>query len=91
MAGALISIYEFNAGAHPSSIPQAAVLRRGFRAVLPDVRKLVEGRFFEIIAGIERITGVIIQVKFRGHYPATIDSRSEGGDGRGQSHRSAIR
>jgi hippurate hydrolase len=69
----LISITEFHAGSSPGVIPQTALLRGSMRGVDPQVRKFVEERLRDVIAGIERMTGAKIELDIRGDYPATVN------------------
>src|SRR6202045_2952000 len=57
LESAVISICEFNAGRARNVIPQTAELKGTVRTLNGDVRKLVEKRVREVVAGVAQMTG----------------------------------
>ncbi len=68
---AVISICEFHAGNTRNVIPQTAELRGTIRTLTSDVRKLVEKRVREVVAGVAQITGAKIDLRYKNNYPVT--------------------
>jgi hippurate hydrolase len=68
---AVISICEFHAGNARNVIPQTAELRGTIRTLTPEVRKLVEKRVREVVAGVAQITGAKIDLRYKNNYPVT--------------------
>jgi amidohydrolase len=70
---AVISICEFHAGNARNVIPQTAELKGTVRTLKPDVRKLVEKRVREVVAGVAQITGARIELDYEPGYPVTVN------------------
>src|SRR5215510_6201154 len=68
---AVISICEFHAGNARNVIPQTAELKGTIRTLTPEVRKLVEKRVREVVAGVAQITGAKIDLHYMRNYPVT--------------------
>ncbi len=68
---AVISICEFHAGNARNVIPQTAELRGTIRTLTPEVRKFVEKRVREVVAGVAQITGAQIDLRYQNNYPVT--------------------
>ena len=69
LESAVISICEFHAGNARNVIPQTATLRGTIRTLTADVRKLVEKRVREVVAGVAQITGAKIDLHYKRGYP----------------------
>ncbi|MGY4331389.1 amidohydrolase [Bradyrhizobium sp. LB7.2] len=89
LESAVISICEFHAGNARNVIPQTATLRGTIRTLSPEVRKLVEKRVHEIVAGVAQITGAKIDLHYKRNYPCGEQPRR--GDRNCASHRRAGR
>src|SRR5436305_3911246 len=74
---AVISICEFHAGNARNVIPQTAELRGTVRTLTPDVRKLVEKRVREVVAGVAQITGARIDLHYKRNYPVVNNHAAE--------------
>ncbi|WP_369678118.1 peptidase dimerization domain-containing protein, partial [Enterococcus faecium] len=61
----VISICEFHAGNARNVIPQTATLRGTIHTLSPEVRKLVEKRVREVVAGVAQITGAKIDLHYK--------------------------
>jgi amidohydrolase len=70
---AVISICEFHAGNARNVIPQTAELKGTVRTLKSDVRKLVEKRVREVVAGVAQITGARIELDYEPGYPVTVN------------------
>jgi hippurate hydrolase len=68
---AVISICEFHGGNARNVVPQEAALRGTIRTLTPEVRKLVEKRVREVVAGVAQITGARIDLRYKNNYPVT--------------------
>jgi hippurate hydrolase len=73
LESAVISICEFHAGNARNVIPHTAVLRGTVRTLTPEVRRLVEKRVHEIVAGVAQITGAKIKLQYERGYPVTVN------------------
>jgi amidohydrolase len=74
---AVISICEFHAGNARNVIPQTAELKGTVRTLKPDVRKLVEKRVREVVAGVAQITGARIELDYEPGYPVTVNHAAQ--------------
>jgi hippurate hydrolase len=74
---AVISICEFHAGNARNVIPQTATLRGTIRTLSPEVRKLVEKRVHEVVAGVAQITGAKIDLRYHRNYPVVNNHAAE--------------
>jgi hippurate hydrolase len=74
---AVISICEFHAGNARNVIPQTAELKGTVRTLKPDVRKLVEKRVREVVAGVAQITGARIELVYEPGYPVTVNHAAQ--------------
>lgn len=77
LESAVISICEFHAGNARNVIPQTAVLRGTIRTLTPEVRKLVEKRVREVVAGVAQITGAKIDLHYKRNYPVVNNHAAE--------------
>ena len=77
LESAVISICEFHAGNARNVIPQTATLRGTIRTLSPDVRKLVEKRVREVVAGVAQITGAKIDLHYKRNYPVVVNHAAE--------------
>src|SRR5438874_7264433 len=77
LESAVISICEFHAGNARNVIPQTAELRGTIRTLSPDVRKLVEKRVREVVAGVAQITGAKIDLHYKRNYPVVNNHAAE--------------
>src|SRR3954447_1651364 len=77
LESAVISICEFHAGNARNVIPQTAELRGTVRTLTPEVRKLVEKRVREVVAGVAQITGAKIDLVYERGYPVTVNHASQ--------------
>ncbi|WP_369673066.1 peptidase dimerization domain-containing protein, partial [Enterococcus lactis] len=71
------SICEFHAGNARNVIPQTAELRGTIRTLSADVRKLVEKRVHEVVAGVAQITGAKIDLHYKRNYPVVSNPAAE--------------
>jgi amidohydrolase len=77
LESAVISICEFHAGNARNVIPQTAELRGTVRTLTAEVRKLVEKRVREIVAGVAQMTGAKIDLVYERGYPVTVNHASQ--------------
>jgi amidohydrolase len=77
LESAVISICEFHAGSARNVIPQTAVLRGTVRTLTPEVRKLIEKRVKEVVAGTAQMTGAKIDLKYERGYPVTVNHAAQ--------------
>src|ERR1700687_3646783 len=77
LASAVVSICEFHAGNARNVIPQTAELKGTVRTLTPEVRKLVEKRVREVVAGGARIAGATIDIEYERGYPVTVNHASQ--------------
>ncbi len=73
LESAVISICEFHAGHARNVIPQTAELKGTVRTLNQSVRKLVERRVREVVAGVAQITGAEIDLAYDRGYPVTVN------------------
>jgi amidohydrolase len=73
LESAVISICEFHAGNARNVIPQTAELKGTVRTLNADVRKLVERRVHEVVAGVAQLTGAKIDLTYDRGYPVTVN------------------
>jgi len=73
LESAVISICEFHAGNARNVIPHTAELKGTVRTLNADVRKLVEKRVREVVAGMAQITGAKIELTYDRGYPVTVN------------------
>ena len=73
LESAVISICEFHAGNARNVIPHTAELTGTVRTLNADVRKLVEKRVREVVAGVAQITGAKIDLTYNRGYPVTVN------------------
>ena len=77
LESAVISICEFHAGNARNVIPQIAELRGTVRTLTAKMRKLVEKRVHEVVAGVAEMTGAKIDLKYERGYPVVVNHASE--------------
>ncbi|MGY4290916.1 amidohydrolase [Bradyrhizobium sp. LM2.7] len=77
LESAVISICEFHAGNARNVIPQSAELKGTIRTLTPEVRKLVEKRVREVVAGVAQITGATIDLHYKRNYPVVNNHAAE--------------
>jgi amidohydrolase len=77
LESAVISICEFHAGNARNVIPQVAELRGTVRTLTAKMRKLVEKRVHEVVAGVAEMTGAKIDLKYERGYPVVVNHASE--------------
>jgi amidohydrolase len=77
LESAVISICEFHAGHARNVIPQTAELKGTVRTLKPEVRKLVEKRVREVVAGVAQITGAKIDLAYVPGYPVTVNHAAQ--------------
>jgi amidohydrolase len=77
LESAVISICEFHAGNARNVIPQTAVLRGTVRTLTAQVRKLIEKRVKEVVAGTAQMTGAKINLKYERGYPVTVNHAAQ--------------
>jgi amidohydrolase len=77
LESAVISMCEFHAGNARNVIPQTAELKGTVRTLKPDVRKLVEKRVREVVAGVAQITGARIELDYEPGYPVTVNHAAQ--------------
>ena len=73
LESAVISICEFHAGHARNVIPQTAELKGTVRTLNAEVRKLVERRVREVVAGVAQMTGAKIDLTYDRGYPVTVN------------------
>jgi hippurate hydrolase len=73
LESAVVSICEFHAGNARNVIPQTAELKGTVRTLTPEVRKLVEKRVREVIAGVAQMTGAKIDLQYEPGYPVVVN------------------
>ena len=73
LASAVISICEFHAGNARNVIPQTAELKGTVRTLNGEVRKMVERRVREVVAGVAQATGASIDLTYDRGYPVTVN------------------
>ena len=66
---AVISICVFQAGHAENVLPQTAKLRGTVRAMLPEVRALLEKRLHEVVEGTARLYGATAKLTYHRGYP----------------------
>ncbi len=74
---AVISICEFHAGNARNVIPQTAELKGTVRTLKPEVRRLVEKRVRDVVAGVAHITGARIELDYEPGYPVTVNHAAQ--------------
>src|SRR5450432_3823212 len=74
---AVVSICEFHAGNARNVIPQVAELKGTVRTLTAEVRKLVEKRVREVVAGIAQVTGAKIDLVYERGYPVTVNHAAQ--------------
>ena len=79
LESAVISICEFHAGSARNVIPQTAELKGTVRTLNADVRKLVERRVREVVAGVAQMSGARIDLEYGHGYPVTVNHPSQTG------------
>src|SRR5437763_7719640 len=77
LESAVISMCEFHAGHARNVIPQTAELKGTVRTLNGEVRKLVERRVREVVAGVAQITGARIDLTYERGYPVTINHAAQ--------------
>src|ERR1700716_1504731 len=77
LESAVISICEFHAGHARNVIPQTAELKGTVRTLTPHVRKLVERRVREVVAGVAQMTGAKIDLEYERGYPVVVNHVSQ--------------
>ena len=65
------------AGNARNVIPQVAELRGTVRTLTAKMRKLVEKRVHEVVAGVAEMTGAKIDLKYERGYPVVVNHASE--------------
>jgi hippurate hydrolase len=73
LESAVISMCVFHAGTARNVIPQTAELKGTVRTLNGEVRKLVERRVREVVAGVAQITGAKIDLAYDHGYPVTVN------------------
>jgi hippurate hydrolase len=77
LESAVVSICEFHAGNARNVIPQTATLRGTVRTLTAEVRKLVEKRVREVVAGVAQTTGAKINLVYERGYPVTVNHAAQ--------------
>jgi amidohydrolase len=77
LESAVVSICEFHAGNARNVIPQVAELKGTVRTLTAEVRKLVEKRVREVVAGIAQVTGAKIDLVYERGYPVTVNHAAQ--------------
>jgi len=77
LESAVISICQFDAGNARNVIPQTAELKGTVRTLNSEVRKLVERRVHEVVAGIAQVTGAKIELTYDRGYPVTVNHAAQ--------------
>jgi amidohydrolase len=73
LESAVISMCVFHAGTARNVIPQTAELKGTVRTLNGEVRKLVERRVREIVAGVAQMSGAKIDLAYDHGYPVTVN------------------
>jgi amidohydrolase len=73
LQSAVISICEFHAGSARNVIPHTAELTGTVRTLDGEVRKMVERRVREVVAGVAQATGARIDLSYNRGYPVTFN------------------
>ena len=73
LESAVISICVFHAGTARNVIPQTAELKGTVRTLNGEVRKLVERRVREVVAGVAQMSGARIDLAYDHGYPVTVN------------------
>jgi amidohydrolase len=77
LESAVISICEFHAGHARNVIPQTAELKGTVRTLTAEMRRLVEKRVREVVAGVAQMTGTKIDLKYERGYPVVVNHASQ--------------
>jgi amidohydrolase len=77
LEAAVVSICEFHAGNARNVIPQTAELRGTVRTLTAEMRKLVEKRMREVVAGVAQLTGTRIDLTYERGYPVLVNHASQ--------------
>jgi hippurate hydrolase len=77
LESAVISMCQFHAGNARNVIPHTAELAGTVRTLNGDVRKMVERRVREVVAGVAQITGAKIDLTYDRGYPVTVNHVSQ--------------
>jgi len=77
LESAVISMCEFHAGHARNVIPQTAELKGTVRTLDAEVRKLVEKRVREVVAGVAQMTGAAIDLEYSHGYPVTVNHAAQ--------------
>jgi amidohydrolase len=77
LEAAVVSICEFHAGNARNVIPQTAELRGTVRTLTAGMRKLVEKRVREVVAGVAQVTGTTIDLTYERGYPVLVNHGSQ--------------
>jgi amidohydrolase len=77
LESAVISICEFHAGHARNVIPQTAELKGTVRTLTVEMRKLIEKRVREVVAGVSQMTGTRIDLKYERGYPVVVNHASQ--------------
>jgi len=77
LESAVISMCEFHAGHARNVIPQTAELKGTVRTLNGEVRKLVERRVREVVAGVAQLTGAKIDLEYTHGYPVTVNHATQ--------------
>jgi hippurate hydrolase len=73
LESAVISMCVFHAGTARNVIPQTAELKGTVRTLDGEVRKLVERRVREVVAGVAQMSGASIDLAYDHGYPVTVN------------------
>jgi len=77
LESAVISMCKFHAGNARNVIPQTAELEGTVRTLNSEVRKMVERRVREVVAGVAQVTGARIELTYDRGYPVTVNHASQ--------------
>jgi hippurate hydrolase len=77
LESAVVSMCEFHAGNARNVIPQTAELKGTVRTLTAEVRKLVEKRVREVVAGVAQMTGAKIDLDYERGYPVVVNHASQ--------------
>ena len=77
LESAVISICEFHAGHARNVIPQTAELKGTVRTLTVEMRKLIEKRVCEVVAGVAQMTGTKIDLKYERGYPVVVNHAAQ--------------
>jgi amidohydrolase len=77
LESAVISMCQFHAGNARNVIPQIAELKGTVRTLTAEVRKLVEKRVREVVAGVAQISGAKIGLVYERGYPVTVNHAAQ--------------